>query len=139
MSQILALFSFSSSLCVRGVHGFLSLAGYYHKFIQGYGCIVKPLTALTKKDNFTRGLGTQHAFEQLKQVLISAPILQLLDFAQLFEIECDALGTGIGVVLMQNRHSIANFSKALSERNLAKSAYERGNHGLSPVLVVQQW
>ena len=50
--------------------------------------------------------------------------LQLPDFTIPFEIECNATGTGIEAVLMQNRHPIAYYSKALSDRNFAKSAYE---------------
>ena len=48
---------------VKGVRGSLGLTGYCHKFIQGYGSIAKPLTALTKKDNFFRGQNSQTAFE----------------------------------------------------------------------------
>lgn len=34
-------------------------------------------------------------------------VLALLDFTQPFVLECDALGEGIGTILMQNMHPIA--------------------------------
>jgi len=84
-------------------------------------------------------LGTEalRAFEKLKRVMTKAPVLTLPVFTRPFEIECDASGRGVGAVLMQNKRPIAHFSKALSESNLSKSAYEKELMAL--VLAVQHW
>jgi hypothetical protein len=122
---------------VKGVRGFLGLAGYYRKFIRDYGKIAKPLTDLTKKDNFKWNDGSQQAFETLKKKFTTAPVLALPDFTKQFVIECDASGGGIGAILMQDKKPIAYFSKALGVRNLAKSAYEK--ELMVVVLAIQHW
>jgi len=43
----------------------------------------------------------QICHETLKIKLSEAPALTLADFNQLFQVECDARGVGIGVVLVQ--------------------------------------
>ncbi|KAJ9538877.1 hypothetical protein OSB04_031610 [Centaurea solstitialis] len=75
--------------------------------------------------------------------MITASVLALPNFSQTFEIECDASGCGIGVVLMPSRKPFAYFSKALSDqktRNYGvgpKSAYEKEIMAL--VLAIQHW
>ncbi|PNX95310.1 hypothetical protein L195_g018500 [Trifolium pratense] len=122
---------------VKGVRGFLGLTGYYRKFIKNYGKLVKPLTELTKKDSFKWSSEEREAFQHMKSVMASPPVLALPNFDLPFEVECDAAGRGIGAVLMQNKQPIAYFSKALSAGNLAKSVYEKELMAL--VLCIQYW
>jgi hypothetical protein len=122
---------------VKGVRGFLGLTGYYRKFIKDYGKLAKPLTELTKKDNFLWNAEVNKAFQTLKRVMTTPPVLVLPNFDLPFEVECDAAGRGLGAVLMQQRQPIAFFSKALSEGNLAKSVYEKELMAL--VLCIQHW
>ena len=42
---------------------------------------------------------SQHRFETLKKKMKKSPVLALLDLNKVFEVECNALGVRIGVVL----------------------------------------
>nr|GFB47133.1 putative reverse transcriptase domain-containing protein [Tanacetum cinerariifolium] len=60
------------------IHQFLSLAGYYRRFIEGFSKMAKPMTKLTqKKVKFEWGNKQEAAFQLLKQKLRSVPILAL--------------------------------------------------------------
>lgn len=87
---------------VKEVKSFLGLSGYYRRFIRNYGQIAKPLTSLLKKDvTFRWSDLCQQSFEQLKDLLTQAPILQYPDFSKTFNLTCDASDYAIGCVLSQ--------------------------------------
>ena len=53
------------------------------------------------------------------------PILVAPDFTKLFVLECHALETRLGVVLIQEGRPLAFARKKLCDRNLVKSTYEK--------------
>lgn len=91
----------------------------------GYANIATPLMSLLQKDKFCWTLEAQQAFKNLKCAMTKAHVLALPNFEEQFVIETNVSGQGIGVVLMQQRHPIAYFSKKLSPRMQCASAYAR--------------
>ena len=55
----------------------------------------------------------------------STLVLATPNFSNPFVIECDALGFGIGVVLMQDGHPIAFESRKLNKRECLQSTYNK--------------
>lgn len=72
----------------------------------------------------------------MKATIISAPVLIMPDFQTPFEIECDASGSGVGVVLVQQGQPIAYFSKALYPKIVSHSAYEEF---MALALAINHW
>ncbi|GJR92365.1 gag-pol polyprotein [Tanacetum coccineum] len=69
-------------------------------FLGRFLSISAPSLLLLLKSAFEWTQFAQKAFEKIKERLCESPILALPDFHQLFEVECDASGVGIGVVLL---------------------------------------
>jgi len=69
------------------------------------------------------------AFQALKLAVTSTPVLCLPDFSLDFVVECDTSTYAFGVVL-QDKHSVAFFSRLVASRHRSLSAYERDLIGL---------
>jgi hypothetical protein len=75
---------------------------------------VKPITSLLKNDiKFNWSLKCNEAFEQLKVLLTTAPVLAQLDIDKPFDVYCEASSSGLGCVLMQEGRVIAYASRQL--------------------------
>jgi hypothetical protein len=99
---------------VHQIRSFLGLAGYYRRFIPDFSGVVKPMTELLKKGvKFAWSEECDKAFHTLREHLTSTPVLTQPDMSKPFEVFCDASGTGLGCVLMQENRVIAYASRAL--------------------------
>lgn len=110
-AKVEAVTSWPQPRSARGLQGFLGLAGYYRRFIKDFGSIAAPLTLLLRKERFKWTEVAATAFAALKAALSTAPVLQLLDFAKEFVVDCDASGSGFGAVLHQGNGPLAFYSR----------------------------
>lgn len=86
----------------KNIKQFLGLVGYYRRFIPNFSKIAKPLTDLLKKNKpFLWEQNQNQAFDELRNILCSEPLLQYPDFSRPFNLTTDASGYAIGGVLSQ--------------------------------------
>jgi hypothetical protein len=89
-------------MSVSEVRSFLGLAGYYFRFILIFSKILKPITELLKKGNkYVWSDACDEAFRNLKKLLTTSPMLAQPNITKPFHVYCDASGTGLVGVLMQ--------------------------------------
>lgn len=117
--------------CVKEVRSFLGLASYYRKYVNSFSTIAAPINNLLRKDvKFVWDDDCQLAFETLKNLLISAPILAFPDINVPFILDVDSSGHGIGAVLSQKQNGqekpVAFASRTLNkaERNYSVTRRE---------------
>jgi RNase H-like domain found in reverse transcriptase/Reverse transcriptase (RNA-dependent DNA polymerase) len=80
----------------------LGVFGYQRPFIRGFADIAKPLTKLTKKDTpFIWTPQCTHAIQQLKQIVLSDPVLRQPHPDCPYTLEVDASQYATGAILQQ--------------------------------------
>lgn len=124
-AKITAIQQWPTPQSARALRGFLGLSGFYRRFIKGYSSIAAPLTLLIAKDSFKWNDRATTTFNQPKDALCRAPVLNLPDFSLPFFVETDAFGVDMGAVLSQRNHPIAFFSKPFCPALLRASTYVR--------------
>ena len=82
--------------------GFLGMAGYYGRFCPNFAAVAEPLTQLlSKRVKFIWSDWCDKAFEDLKAMLQSAPVLTAPDFKSSFKLAVDASDVAAGAMLLQ--------------------------------------
>ena len=118
--KIVAITLWQAPRDVKGVRSFVGFANFYRNFIRGFTDIVEPLQTLTKKNAIFKWTNIQQeAFDKLKEMFTSAPILAMWQEDRKTVLETDASGWATGGCLSQYDDSgclrpVAYFSKKLS-------------------------
>jgi hypothetical protein len=113
-SKVQEVMDWKPPTSVHQIRSFLGLAGYYCRFIPDFSRIAKPMTELLKKEvKFFWKERCEEAFHTLRAHLTTAPVLAQPDTSKPFDVYCDASGTRLGCVLMQDNCVIAYASRAL--------------------------
>ena len=115
---------------VKDVRSFLGHVGFYRRFIKDFSFISRPVCNLLTNDTpFEWTQACQEAFDKLKGMLSTAPIMQPPNWTLPFEIMCDASDYAIGAVLGQRKdkksHVIYYASKTLNEAQMNYSTTEK--------------
>ena len=100
--------------CVKDVRSFLGLANFYRRFVSKFADIAAPLTALTtNKATFLWQSIHQQAFEQLKQALISPPVIAYPTPQDKFILTTDASDVGLGAILSTEQGTVIEYASQI--------------------------
>ncbi|CAB0031260.1 unnamed protein product [Trichogramma brassicae] len=87
---------------LKQLRRFLGMASWYRKFLENFATIADPLNKLLKKNTkYIWGEEQQAAFERIKALIASAPMLSRPSFEHEFVVQTDASDSGLGAVLTQ--------------------------------------
>lgn len=96
-SNVSATHEWPDPLDKKRVQWFVEFAIFYRQFIKNFSGLITPITRLTKKDSaFYWTPAAQSAFDQLKDLFTSAPILKHPKPALPYMLEVDASEAAIG-------------------------------------------
>jgi len=109
---------------VKEVQSFLGFCNFYCTFIPTFSHITCPLNNLIKKNQkWTWDYAKETAFQTLKDICTSYPVLCTPNWSKQFILETNASGYALGTVLMQEfedgLHPVAFHSRSLllAEKN----------------------
>jgi hypothetical protein len=115
---------------VKEICSFLGFCNFYWPFILNFSGIAQPLNDLTKKNQqWHWGEIKQTAFNTLKDICASKPVLQSPDWTRKFILETDASGYALGAVISQEFedgiHPIAFHSQSLQPAEKNYDAHDK--------------
>lgn len=100
--KVKAITEWQAPISVKGVRSFLGFANFYRCFVKNFSEITAPLTILTKKGVMWRwGVEENSAFEKLKKIFSTKPVLAQWDPEKETVLEADCSGYALGGCLSQ--------------------------------------
>lgn len=130
-AKVTAIVEFPVPTTKRELHRFLGMTGYYRNFCSNFSTVAHPLTSLlSPSKKFVWADTCQHAFESIKALLCSSPVLRAPNFEVPFKLEVDASAVGAGSVLIQEGgdgidHPVSYFSRKFNRHQLNYSTIEK--------------
>jgi transposase InsO family protein len=111
---------------VRDVRAFLGLVNYYRRYIRDCSVIQAPLSQLCRNPKqgepspkFSFSEECKEAWDKLRIVLVTEPVMRHPDFNRRFRIDVDSCADGVGAVLTQvfddGEHPVAYYSKKFTQ------------------------
>ena len=115
---------------VTEVQSFLGFMGYYCWFIPKFAQVARPLYELTLGENAGKKKAViqwnskwQQAFDDLKRLCTTVPIIAYAAFSQPFKLHTDACGSGLGAILYQTHENGTDAVIAYANRSLGKAEF----------------
>jgi hypothetical protein len=118
---------------ITDIQSYLGMCGYYRRFIPRYTEKAQPMyELLSKKKTWDWTEQCTESHRQLKEALMTAPILAMPDFNKMFIVQTDASYVGIGAVLSQQHtyegelvdQPVCYVSRSLRKAEKNYAAYE---------------
>lgn len=129
--KVLAVVGMKEPICLQQLRTFLQTCSWFRKFIPDFAKVAEPLTRLTKKSQaWVWSTEQGKAFETLKKLLTTAPILVQADYTKPFVLRTDASNYALGAALLQGEspnqeHPIEYASRLLTPAEQNYSTTER--------------
>lgn len=107
---------------VAQLRSFLGLINYYNRYLPNLATVIKPLNELLEKNRkWVWSDACQKAFENVKQLITSEPVLTHYDPKAPVRLACDASPYGLGAVLSHVMSDGSEKPIAFASRSLTKA------------------
>ncbi|KAH0610986.1 uncharacterized protein H6S33_011413 [Morchella sextelata] len=143
LDKVMSVTNWQAPRSVKEVQIFMGFANFYRRFIHNFSGVCKPITDCLRGDakNFVWSMMAQAAFEKLKTLFTSAPILVHFSPDRQTIVETDASDFAIAAILSQvidgKTHPVAFYSRKLNPAELNYDVWDKEMLGI--VSAFKQW
>ena len=108
---------------VRRLCGFVN---YLARFLPNLSNVIEPIRQLTRQEvQWQWNHAHDKAFQTIKEMISSAPVLRYYDAKEELTVQCDASDKGVGAALLQNGQPLAFASRALTDTETRYAPIEK--------------